>query len=54
MRNILLMAVYYLVVTPVGAIARVVRDPLSRSWDPQAATYWRVTGPAPAKKGTPQ
>ena len=31
---------YYLVVTPVGLIVKLVRDPLRREWDARAASYW--------------
>ncbi|WP_155070816.1 hypothetical protein [Streptomyces taklimakanensis] len=47
MRTVLLAIVYYLVVTPVGLLARVVRDPLARGWDRGARTYW-VTPTPPA------
>ncbi|MFJ7128035.1 hypothetical protein [Streptomyces sp. NPDC098101] len=40
MRTVLLAIVYYLVVTPIGLLARAVRDPLTRAVDPEAASYW--------------
>ncbi|MEV7808305.1 hypothetical protein AB0O28_35685 [Microbispora sp. NPDC088329] len=40
MRALLLFLFYYLVVTPAGLLARLVRDPLSRRRNPDAATYW--------------
>ncbi|GGO05652.1 hypothetical protein GCM10010116_11090 [Microbispora rosea subsp. aerata] len=40
MRALLLFLLYYLVVTPAGLVARLVRDPLARRKDPDAATYW--------------
>lgn len=36
--------VYFAVVTPIGLIARAVgRDAMGRTFDPDAATYWRET-----------
>ncbi|MFD3522745.1 hypothetical protein [Streptomyces sp. NPDC058653] len=44
----LLAAVYLLVITPVGLVARVVRDPLRRRPDRAATSYWnRRDGSAP-------
>ena len=40
MRTVLLALVYYLVVTPIGLLTRAIKDPLSRGWDPVAASYW--------------
>ena len=41
--NALLVAFYYLVITPVGLLMRVLgRDPLQRRFDPAARTYWRA------------
>ena len=40
MRTAWLATVYYLVVTPVGAVSRLVRDPLHRRRLPAATTYW--------------
>ena len=40
--NLLLIFVFYLVVTPVGLLVRLFgKDPLERKWDPDAASYWR-------------
>jgi hypothetical protein len=40
--NALLIAFYYLVITPAGLLMRVLgRDPLQRRRDPASATYWR-------------
>lgn len=36
----LLAVVYLLVITPIGLVARVVRDPLRRRLDPAAPSYW--------------
>jgi len=39
--QLLLGAVYYVVITPIGLIMRVAgRDPMRRRFDPQAKTYW--------------
>ncbi|MFJ4343420.1 hypothetical protein [Streptomyces sp. NPDC088915] len=46
MRTVLLAIVYYLIVTPVGLLARVVRDPLTRGTDPKATTYWAAPIPS--------
>ncbi|MET9432227.1 MULTISPECIES: hypothetical protein [unclassified Streptomyces] len=46
MRTVLLAIVYYLVITPIGLIAKAVRDPLARSVDPKATSYW--TAPTPS------
>lgn len=40
--HLLLAAIYYLVITPVGVIMRVCRyDPLQRRFDQGATTYWK-------------
>jgi len=39
MRAALLALVYYLLVTPVGLVSRIVHDPLRRGWDRRASTY---------------
>lgn len=39
MGTALLALVYYLLVTPVGLVSRVVHDPLRRRWNPHASTY---------------
>jgi hypothetical protein len=39
MRGITSFMLYYLVVTPVGLLCRLVHDPLHRKWLPQAASY---------------
>lgn len=42
MSHLILGAVYYLVLTPMGLIMRLLRhDPLARRFDPHAKTYWR-------------
>jgi hypothetical protein len=43
MRTLLLLLAYYLVVTPVGLVGRLVRDPMSRRWDKGAQSYWILT-----------
>jgi len=40
MRTAGLATLYYLVVTPIGAAARLIRDPLHRRPRPAASTYW--------------
>lgn len=40
MRTLLLFLLYYLIVTPIGKLVRLVRDPLTRTWDERADTYW--------------
>jgi ABC-type uncharacterized transport system permease subunit len=38
---VVLALVYFLVVTPIGLVMRLLgRDPLSRTFDPRAQTYW--------------
>ena len=40
---------YFLVLTPAGAIMRLLgRDPLDRRFDPRRPTYWETRGPAPS------
>lgn len=34
--------VYYVVVTPIGLIKRLVHDPLARRISPGAESYWRI------------
>ena len=46
MRTVLLAIVYYLIITPIGLLARAVRDPLARGMDPKATSYW--TAPTPS------
>ena len=39
--HLLLAAIYFLVLTPVGLLLRLARkDPLERRFDPQRSTYW--------------
>lgn len=39
--HLVLAAVFYLVVTPIGVVMRLLgRDPLQRRFDPSANTYW--------------
>lgn len=44
MRTVLLLLLYYLIVTPIGAVCRLVRDPLHREWNSGAASYWIPAG----------
>lgn len=47
----LLAVLYFGVLTPIGLVARWVReDPLSRGWDPQRTSYW-VERQAPVSTG---
>jgi hypothetical protein len=40
--HLLLTAIYYLVITPIGVMMRVRGyDPMQRRWDRQATTYWK-------------
>lgn len=44
----ILAIVYYLVITPVGLIMRLVGyDPMERKLDREAETYWKVREPSP-------
>ncbi|RKT19814.1 hypothetical protein BX285_4284 [Streptomyces sp. 1114.5] len=45
MRRLLLFVVYFLVVTPVGLVGRLVRDPLRRSRGPRVRSYWTPLPP---------
>lgn len=40
MRRLSLALIYYLLITPVGVVSRVVYDPLHRRWRPRAESYW--------------
>lgn len=40
--NVLLVAVFYLVITPTGLVLRLLgKDPLERRWEAGATTYWK-------------
>ena len=42
MSNALLIAFFYLVITPFGLVMRACgRDPMKRAWEPSASTYWK-------------
>lgn len=43
MRKLALAAIYYLVVTPIGLVSRLIHDPLSRRWNRGAQSYWIFT-----------
>ncbi|MGW3205730.1 hypothetical protein [Streptomyces sp. NPDC001135] len=47
MRKALLTITYFLLITPIGLLSRLVRDPLARKWDQKADTYWISTAPSP-------
>jgi len=41
--NALLIAFFYLVITPFGLLMRAFgRDPMNQAWDSKAMTYWRA------------
>ena len=42
---VVLAAVYFLVVTPIGFLRRLASDPLARRFDRNAATYWTHHSP---------
>ena len=37
---VLLFLLYFLVITPVGALVRIFRDPMERRFDPSGKSYW--------------
>lgn len=45
MRRLLLGAVYYGFVTPLGFALRLTRDPLARHWHKRRSSYWLVPHP---------
>lgn len=47
--RIILTFLFALVVTPIGALARLFRDPLDRRFDEHKTTYWLLRKPAPAR-----
>ncbi|MBL8753439.1 MAG: hypothetical protein JNK15_09075 [Planctomycetes bacterium] len=50
--NVMLAIVYWLVITPIGLLFRLVgRDAIGRKWDAKATTYWHVRG-APRPKAS--
>ena len=44
MWSLLLAPLYYLVVTPAGAVSRLVRDPMRRRWNRRTTSYLTTTG----------
>ena len=49
--NVLMAIVYYLLVTPIGLVFKLIgRDPMNRKLDPEASTYW-IRRPPPAEPG---
>ena len=45
---LLLAVIYYLILTPIGLVMRLLgRDPLGRKFDRSATTYWIVHDPSP-------
>jgi hypothetical protein len=50
--NVLMALVYYLLVTPIGLVFRLLgKDPMHRKFDPKATTYWisRSKPPEPGR-----
>jgi len=47
--RIILTLLFALVVTPIGAVARLFRDPLNRRFDENKTTYWLSKNAAPAR-----
>lgn len=44
--HVVLAAVFFLLITPIGLVLRIVRpDPLARGFDPEAQSYWTPRGP---------
>ena len=39
--HVLLFAMYFLVITPLGALSRRFHDPMARRFDPSAKSYWQ-------------
>lgn len=50
--RIILTLLFALVVTPIGAVARLFRDPLNRRFDGDTTTYWLPKKAAPARPET--
>ena len=51
MSHLVLAIVYYLVLTPVGLLVRAFgNDPMKRTLDAQAPSYWEARPPAPEAK----
>ena len=49
--HLLMAMVFYLVVTPIGLMMRMLgRDPMHRKADPDAETYWQPRTPSPGTK----
>ncbi len=36
----LLAAAYFLIITPIGLLSRLIHDPLHRRWKSSVTTYW--------------
>jgi len=50
--HVLMAAVFYLVVTPIGLMMRVMgRDPMHRKFDRDAKTYWQTRTPSKGTRG---
>lgn len=46
MRRTLLFFTYFLLVTPIGLLWRLLRDPMQRRWDKKRVSYLTLTQPA--------
>lgn len=45
--NLVVAAIYFGVLTPVGLLLRFVgKDPMERRWQPEAPTYWKAVEPS--------
>lgn len=55
MRNLLLGALYYIVVTPLGFALRLTHDPLARRWRGRKDSYWMepILSRRPSAAGNP-
>jgi hypothetical protein len=46
----LLFVLYFLIVTPIGALVRCFHDPMARKLDRAAVSYWRAYQPDPTER----
>ncbi|MFE9173235.1 hypothetical protein ACFYNZ_27860 [Streptomyces kebangsaanensis] len=49
MRTFLLLIAYYLIVTPIGLLGRLVNDPMARRRSRRTDTYWIPSVPSPTR-----
>jgi hypothetical protein len=40
--HLVLAAIYFLIITPIGALVRIFHDPMERTFEPEASSYWIV------------